>query len=328
LKLKETVATGISGGRPAFRFSPELTVAGVAIIARDGELAGAVVSDGSNLAITYVTTAIASGGEYPIMAVSFHVAPDLADGTEATVRLNPSTWTIGGVPIASRADTATVTVGGSLAVTDVVPGQGWFPAGTIVSVHGVGFEGDMRVRLDGDRLDDVEVVSPNEMRFALAEGRNLAGAELRIDNKDTGEHVTYYSYLRGTPAAISQRTLLSRTRPIFSGVTRSQATFGPLAASPTSLVKYAGLALQNPNLDPVAIGLELQDADGRLVATSARSLDGGHFFVLEISELFDGQPPPTAGSVRVTATLPIEAFGLVVDERTRSVTPRLMTGAP
>src|SRR5262245_59317741 len=139
LKLKETVATPISGGRPAMRFSEGLSVAGVAIIARDGELAGAAIPDASNLAITYVTTAPVSGGEYPVLTVSFRLAPDLAEGTRAEVRLNPSTWTIGGVPIASKAETATVTVGGTLAVTDVVPGQGWFPAGTTVSVHGVGF---------------------------------------------------------------------------------------------------------------------------------------------------------------------------------------------
>src|SRR5262245_52345386 len=167
LKLKETIATPISGGRPAMRFSNGLTVAGVAIIARGGELAGAAMPSGGNLAITYVTTAPTSGGEYPVMTVSFRLAPDLAEGSEAEDRLNPSSWTIGGVPIASSAETATVTVGGSLAVTDVVPGQGWFPAGTMVSVHGVGFEGDMRLRLDGDRLDDLEVVGPNEMRFAL-----------------------------------------------------------------------------------------------------------------------------------------------------------------
>lgn len=328
LKLEETVVTPISGGRPRMSFGPGLTVAGIAIPADGGELAGAAVVDGKSLAITYVSTAPGAGGEYPVLTVSFRLAPDLPVGTEVEVTLEPSLWHINGVSFPSREATATVTVGGTLAVTNVVPGEGFFPEGTVVTVHGQGFvPDDTRVRLDGDRLRDAEV-TPTEIRFALPESMNLAGAELRIDA--ASERVFYYSYLRGTPAATSRRPLLSKIVPIFSGVTRSEATFGPIFALRAPRDEYAALALQNPNLDPADVTLDVLAADGTLVESSAHSLAAGHRLVLEVSELFDGvRPvrPPRGGSVRVASSLPIEAFGLIVDERTGTVTPHLMTGS-
>jgi len=41
---------------------------------------------------------------------------------------------------------------------------------------------------------------------------------------------TYYSYMRGIPAATSGRTLLSTTQPIFFRHDASLATFGPIPA--------------------------------------------------------------------------------------------------
>jgi hypothetical protein len=327
MKLEETVVTPISGGRPRMRLGPGLTVAGVAIIARDGELAGAAVPEGDSVAITFVSTASGSGGEYPVMTVSLRLDPDLEEGTEIPVVLDPSTWTINGAAIGSRAAEATVTVGGSLSITRVVPGEGFFPAGTLVTIHGTGFEGDIRLRLNGDTVVEDTNLSDTEIQFTLPEAMNLAGAELRLDHRDTNERVFYYSYLRGTPAAISQRALLSTLQPVFSGVTRSAATFGPIPAL-NSALQYAALALQNPNLEPVEIALDLHASDGTLVESAARSLPSGHRLVLEVSELFDGLRTPRGGFVRVRSSPAVEAFGLIVDERTRSVTPRLMIDAP
>jgi hypothetical protein len=222
-----------------------------------------------------------------------------------------------------------VTVGGTLSVTAVVPGEGFFPAGTIVTVQGVGFlPGNTRLRLDGDRMLDAEV-TPTEIRFALPGAMNLSGAELRIDNEAPApaERVIHYSYLRGVPAATSERPLLSTIRPIFSGVARSQAVFERIPVR-NERFRYPALALQNPNLEPVEISLELYAPTGRRVDAAVWSLESGHRLALTLSELFDRARVPCAGSVSLTASLPVEAFGLSVDERTRSVTPHLMVDTP
>ena len=158
------------------------------------------------------------------------------------------------------------------------------------------------------------------MRFTLRETANLTGARLRIDNPDLSR-ATYYLYMRGIPAATSNRALLSTTQPIFSGTTRSVASVGPLPAMDGT--QSAALALQNPGLASATVTLELLASDQTLLLSSTRSLPNGHRLALEISELFDGVVPPAGASVRVISSLPIQAFGLLCDEGAWTVTPWL-----
>jgi hypothetical protein len=323
MKVRETEPTPISGGRPRVAFAPGFfRVAGVGMFAPTGEVAGAAVLDSNSVTITYVTTTPFSGGEYPVLTVSLRLREDLPAGSSTLFTLEPaSIWTIGGRTIASKRSTGRVTVGGTLAITDVVPAGATFPAGTVISVRGVGFNGATRLRLNGSRLDAAQVVSPTEIQFTLAQATNMSGAELRIDNSALENH-TYYSYLRGIPAATSQRPLLATTEPVFSGVARSLATFGSIPAMNPAF-QYAALALQNANLDPADVTLELFAADGTLLQSSPRSLESGYRLMLELSELFGGLQAPPGSSVRVTSSVPVQVFGLLIDDRILSITPRL-----
>jgi IPT/TIG domain len=211
-------------------------------------------------------------------------------------------------------------VGGSVAISNVVPGDGWFPAGTVVSVQGVGFNSQSRLRVDHLSITNVWFVSPTEMRFTLREASNLTAASLRIDNPDLSR-ATYYSDMRGIPAATSSRTLLSMTQPIFSGTTRSVATVGQIPAM--SETQYAALALQNPGLASATVTTELLASDDTLLHSSTRSLQNGYRLALELSELFDGMVPPPGASVRVVSSLPIQVFGLLCDEGAWTITPWL-----
>src|SRR5262245_54954370 len=184
MKVRETEPTPISGGRARIRFAPGPVeqITGVSLSAPTGEAGGAALLDGSSLTIAYVTSTPFSGGEYPVLTVSIRLRKGLPAGSSALFTLEPSIWTVGGHTIPSQRSTATVTIGGTLAVTDVVPAGATFPAGTVISVGGVGFDGDTRLRLNGDGLDDAQVVSPNEIQFTLSQPTNMAGAELRVDN--------------------------------------------------------------------------------------------------------------------------------------------------
>jgi hypothetical protein len=340
MKVRSYEVTPISGGRPLFSFNTELFdgVAGVGMFASTGELAGAAVVDGNHVAIAYVTTAPFTG-DYPLMTVALRIRRDVAAGSRTLFTLDPSSlWNLNGTVLRTtvsgtmvgtaasstvagirRVSQATVTVGGSVAISNVIPGEGSFPAGTVVSVRGLGFNSRSRLSVSDTAITAVRVVSSTEIQFTLAKAANMTGAMLRVVNPNAS--TTYYSYMRGIPAATSGRTLLSRTQPIFSGTTRSSATFGPIPA--LNGTQYAALALQNPNLASANVTIGLYAADGTLLHASSRSLQNGYRLALELSELLDGVASPPGASVRVTSSLPIEVFGLLCDEGTWTVTPRL-----
>ena len=256
-----------------------------------------------------MTTTPFSGG-IQILTVSLRLREGVAPGTSAPFTLEPSIWTVGGQSMASKRSTGTVTIGGTLAVTDVVPAGATFPAGTVISVRGVGFDARTRLRLNGDRLDHARVVGPHEIQFTLREPTSMAGAELRLDDA-LGRKTIYYSYLRGTAAATSLRPLLGSTLPVFSGIARTSSTFGPLPAM-NPAYQYAALALQNPSLERADLTLVLYGANGALLGVSSRSLKSGHRLLLELSELLPGTPVRPGSSMRVFSSRPVQMFGLLV----------------
>jgi hypothetical protein len=249
-------------------------------------------------------------------------------GSRTLFTLDPSSvWTLNGVTVRAKISPATVTAGGSVAISSVSPGDGWFPAGTVVSVRGVGFTRQTRVRLDDIAITAERAVSSTEIRFTLAEAANMTGARLRVDNPD-GSRSIYYSYMRGIPAAASSRALLSAAHPIFSGTTRTVATVGPIPA--TNSTQYFAVALQNPTLAGASVTIQLYAPDGTLLQSSSRSLGAGYRLMLDVSELFDGIAPPPGALVRVISSGPIQTFGLLCDEAAWTLTPRLPVeaGAP
>jgi hypothetical protein len=286
-----------------------------------GELAGAAVIDGTLVDVSYVTNG-GSTTDYPILTVALRIRPDVAIGAKTLFTFAPqSIWSIlpTGPVMAGRITPGTVTVGGTVSITDVVPGAGVWPAGTIVRVQGIGFNSRTRLRVNNVATSAVRLISPNEMQFTLAQTTEMRGVRLRAENPEFTS--TYYAYMRGITSAVSSRTLLAATEPIFSVTPRTVATLGPFPLS--SAAQYAGLALQNPNLSDVAVGIALYDAGGVLVYQSARTLERQHRLAMELSELLDGVAPPPGSSVVLTASAPIDAIGLLCDEGSWTVSPSL-----
>jgi hypothetical protein len=105
-------------------------------------------------------------------------------------------------------------------------------------------------------------------------------------------------------------------------VARAISTFGPLPAmDPAS--QYAAVALQNPNLEGADMTIALYAADGAILGAASRSLPSGQRLLLEVSELVPGAPVLAGSSVRVSSSLPVQMFGVLVDESLQSLTPRL-----
>jgi hypothetical protein len=323
MKVESYEVTPISGGRPGFSFDAAMfsDAAGFDMFV-DGELAGAAVIDGSRVALSYATNG-ASTTDYPILTVSMRIRPDAAVGRKTVFALDPqSTWHISptGEPlVASRLRSGTVTVGGSVSITDVVPGAGVWPAGTVVSVRGIGFNGTTGLRADGVATMAVRLISPNEMQFTLAQAAQLRGVRVRAENSDFRSE--YYAYMRGTTTTVSSRPLLAATEPIFSVKPRALATLGPFPLSSES--QYAALALQNPTPGDVAVRIALYDDGGALLYRSSRTLARQQRLTMELSELLDGVTPTPGSSVVVSASAPIDAIGLLCDDGSWTVSPSL-----
>jgi IPT/TIG domain-containing protein len=316
MKVLTTEVTPISGGRPSMGYDTTFSsVAGFGMFAPIGEIAGAAVISPNHVQIFYSGSSTLTAN-YPILTVVLPVRPDAPVGTKAVFSLDPtSLWNFGTTgPVTATSKPATVTVGGDTAINDVIPGEGVWPAGTIVTVKGVGFNAKTSLRVNDAGIKLWRVVSPTEIQFVLPQATNMRGLRITASGRNT---VTYYAYMRGITAQVSARTLLATTEPIFSVNARSVATFGPLAALPGS--QYHALALQNPHFLPAVVTVALHNADGTLNHQATRVLLPRNRLTLEVSELLDGVAPPPGSSVVVTSSLPIDAFRLLVDEGTGSI---------
>jgi hypothetical protein len=325
MKVQTTEVTPISGGRTRFGFNSTVFagVAGFGLAAPGGEVAGAAVLDGSQVQLEYTGTSMLTA-DYPILTVVLPVRADAVPGTKTLFTLDAdSLWNYSnsGHIAAKPISPATVTVGGPNAVSidDVVPGEGVWPAGTIVSVRGVGFSSRTNLRVNDAGVKTFRLVSPTELQFPLTQPTEMRGLRITVSGQSNSS--TYYVYMRSIAAAVSARTLLAATEPIFAVTPRAVSTFGPIAA--LSGNQYAAIALQNPTAAAVDVSVALYGADGTLLQQSSLALNSRHRMALEVSEFLGGVAPPAGSSVVVTASAPIDAISLLCDEGLWTVAPSL-----
>jgi hypothetical protein len=323
MKVLTTEVTPISGGRPGFGYDAAVFggAAGFGIMAPNGEAAGAAIVDGSHVQIVYSGTSLLTAN-YPILTVVLSVRPDAIAGSKTQFGFDPtSVWEFDqSGPVSARISPATVTVAapGATSISDVVPGEGVRPAGTVVSVRGTGFDARTTLNVNDTLIGGVRLVSPTEMQFVLLQPTEIRGLRITASGKNS---VTYYAYMRGLTSHVSSRALLAQVEPIFSTAQRTVATIAPALSMSGS--QYEAVALQNPNLTDVIVGLSLHAADGTVLYETSRTLSARERLALEASELLDGVAPPAGATIAVTASQPIDAFSLLCDEATGTVIPAL-----
>jgi hypothetical protein len=322
MKLLVTAPTPISSGGPRVDFDSTFDdVLGVELFNPSGDVNGAAVINGSQVSVFYTTSSGAQGTDYPIMTVALHVRPDSEPGSRAQFSLDPSsTWMFGPLGLATLKPIppATVTVGGTISITNVVPGGGVLSAGSVVSIQGMGFTPITQVQLNAIKASSISVIGPNEIRFTLAEATNMTGQKIQVVNPD-GSQDTYFSYMRGLPLLQSARPLLQNTVPVFSPVTHSIAVFAPIAALPEN--QFSGVAVQNPGVVPAAVTISLYSAQNALLEASTISVPPGYRFMAETSELTNGVAPPQGSYVVVSSTQPVQNFAFIADASQSTVSP-------
>jgi hypothetical protein len=202
---------------------------------------GAAVVNGGlvNMRFTSPNGTFGATLDYPIMTVAMRLKPTAQNGQVFPVALNPaaSFWqNLLGLPMAVELQPGSITVGGSISITNVVPGGGSLPAGGTFRILGMGFSAKTKVRVNPLIASSIQVVSSEEILVTVLNAGVLDGTRITVVNPDKSSDI-YYSYMRGVPMGASARPLLGRTVPAFSSKTMFDAVL-PSTISPLVNADY------------------------------------------------------------------------------------------
>jgi len=319
MKILVTEPTPVTSGGPRIMVPSGATVVGIELFNPNGDVNGVALKGASSVSVASVTSTGTQGSDYPIMTVSFQLPSNISVGNKLSFSLDPSsTWTLGLLGTATMKPIlpATITVGGSISILDVVPGGGIQPAGTVIHVQGIGFQPGTQVQLSSIKASSITVVSSTEIQIVLAESAQMTGKKIQVTNPD-GSQDTYFSYMRGTLLGQSNQPLLSSAVPIFSAVAYSKAVF---ATTDITTGEFTGLAVQNPNLATANVAFTLFTSANAPLGTSTIVIPPNNRIMREMSEL-TGVTPPQGGYVVVSSDLPAQMFGFLGNNVTGTVVP-------
>jgi hypothetical protein len=291
------------------------SIDGIALFSGTGDVGGAAVVNGGlvNVQFTSPNGTFGTGTDYPLLTVALTVSKNTFAGQKFPVNLDPtaSIWRdLLGSSIPFEFQQGSITVGGSVSITNVVPGGGTLPAGGRFSIFGLGFSPLTKVSVRGLAASSIQYVSPTEFRLTVKDGGILDGTLIQVENPDKSLD-TYYSYMRGVSAGQSAQPLLSRTVPVFSINTAFEAVLSPTISSDY----FTAIALQNPSPVSTDITIESRSAAGAVTASMNLTLPSGYRITREVSELF-GATLPTGGYLHVLSKQAIQMLGLLGNERT------------
>ena len=303
------------------------SIEGIALFNAAGDVNGAAVVDGGKVSMRLISPHGTFGAtiDYPIMTVAMRLKSTLQNGQSWPVALGTASFWQDALGLSQPVELkpGSITVGGSVSITNVLPGGGILPPGGTIRVLGMGFSTGTKITTSPLRADQVIYVSPTEMRVVIKTGGLLDGLKIIVQNPDKSSD-TYFSYLRGVPVGTSNRLLLEHTVPAFSINTMYD---GQLPSTISPMVNpdfFTGLALQNSTGTDASITVEAHAADGTLTASTTIALPAGGRISREASELF-GAVLPTGAYMRVKSAVPVQAMGLLGNEKTNVVLPVAMT---
>ncbi len=299
------------------------SIEGIAMFNATGDVVGAAVVKGGviNAHFTSPKGTFGSTVDYPLLTIAVRLSKFVVPGQKFTVALDPtaSFWQDLLGPVSVLLTPGSITVGGSVSISNVAPGGGTLPAGGVFNVFGMGFSPNTKLTVRGLATSSIQYVSATQFRVTVKDGGLLDGTLISVQNPDKSTD-SYYSYMRGVPVGVSAQPLLAQTVPIFSILTATEAVL-PSTISPQLNADYfTGIALQNPSQSPVAVTIEGRSGAGALLASTVVTIPNGARFSGEASELF-GATLPTGAYMHVLSTLPVQVLGLLGNEKMRIVLP-------
>lgn len=322
LELTEPKPIGNSSTRPSIPTGPTGPVRGIALNDPLGVTAGVAVVTTSGIRITATspTDTFGEGADTPLLTIAAPVRTDAKVGSQFPISINATSsfWLdSSGNTYVETVHPGTLKIGGTMAISDVVPGGGQLPAGAHIKVLGMGFQAGSRVDISGVSLTtaNFHFVSSREIDVILPQTLRMDGRRVRVRNSG-GEVTTYYSYLRTNDVGESSHLLVSESYPLFS---RQTLTLGTLAWK-RGASKFTALAVENPGAVAIEVKLTLLSTGGQVLSSFSFPLPAVSNMTRDLKEFFP-QPPSTAASVRITSPRPIKMLGMLGDDLSGNVVP-------
>jgi hypothetical protein len=340
LLLTEPKPIGNSSTRPNIPSGPVGPVRGVAVNDSSGQAVGIAVINGTDIKIS-VNSPNASLGtdvDYPLLVLTM---PVVATSGSFPMTMDPSSTFFDGSNQYSIQENnpGTLTIGGTMSITDVIPGGGLIRPGDTVRILGMGFDANTKIQMNNvNAFSKTTLVSSAEIDVTIdslcvpesnpcqpASSLALDGDRVRaIKNNET---VEYFSYDRTDDApGSSNNSLVNSVHPMFSQQHFLSGTF-PFKAGGT---QFTGIALQNTDASLGAtVQIDLLDVNGNPVVSPAAVLLVGarKKLVRDIADLFTGIPS-SAVTVRATVTTgpAVKMLGMLGDTSNGGVVPVIVTG--
>ena len=300
---------------------------GLSIYSPAGDAFGAALVRGGNVKMIVSSAQLDYGMDIdtPVVAISIPVLSTALPGQTANLKLNPnSVWLDpNGNPYPTLVTQGMLTVGGTLSVSNVVPGGGLAPAGSTVRILGMGFQPDSTVDINEALIASTQYVSSNEIDVVLAADTLMDGRRMRVANPSSGEMVVYFSYLRTKPLGKSALALLAKTYPLFSRVLYTTGYFRTVAGT-----TYLGVAAQNANPQSAKVTINLFSTANTLLGSTSVALPPAMRFSRSVWELFPNITPANNLVVQMVSDLPVGMLGLLADTVTKTVAPVAPTPTP
>jgi IPT/TIG domain len=326
VKMQITEPTPIlKGGQKATFSSTFLSpVQGIALFSPAGDASGTALlsNGGAHFSLHSPIFDMGSDVDYPILTIAMPVKATAIPGQTALLTLDPSfsQWIdpTGQIYPVLLKD-GSVTVGGTLSISNIIPGGGVVPAGTKIAVLGMGFQPESKVQVNEATVATQTFVSSTEIDVTLTTAVDMTSRRIRVTKPSTNELATYYSYQRIKATGKSANPLLAATVPLFAQSKWTVAFFKPVL----NASQFTGLALQNGAASPAFVRLRLFAPNGTVLATYSLAVQPGRRISRDLREFFPGVVPATGTTlkVKVTSGPPIQVLGLLGDSVLRTVDP-------
>jgi IPT/TIG domain-containing protein len=301
------VAAPLGSVRDAALFSPAGDVSGVAV---NG-------TSGTQIFFSSPLTSFGRTIDTPVFTIAIPVLSSATLGQTVPLILDPnsSLWLDPNsqqypIELAS----GLMTVGGKLSITDVTPVWGLIPAGTTITVNGVGFLPGSKVDVNNAIVATTKYVSSNQIQITLTQDFSIEGVRVRVTNK--AERATYYPYARSKAIGRSTHALVAASLPMFSHATWTSGYISPVAGGST----FTGLAVQNLNSVTASVTLQLLSGSGGLLGTKRFKLAAGTKVVRDLAEFFPGLVA-TGTRLHASSDQLVQLLGMLGDDALGTMQP-------
>ena len=212
LKLSLAKPAALYSGEMALDLDPTVSgpVTAIATFSAAGDACGFANISGSHVDIHFASpsSTLGSAASVPLVDIKVPILATANAGTQATIPADGSgsPWTSPLVPAAPgyqvTVTPGTVTIGGSLSVSDVSPVSN-LAASTLVRIHGCSFTSATTVDIAAVSVASVQLVGPQEIDVTRAGPTDLGGKQIRVRNPGASQ-VTFFAAPPAQPLPASE----------------------------------------------------------------------------------------------------------------------------